>query len=78
MRRIAADCVDEDQEWILSTCYSRINRLSMAGVANKHAGIKGMPRLSMKEREVIMEVIMELKANARRSTVKTSITASCF
>ena len=44
-RRIAADCIHEDQEWVLTTCYSRVNRLSAAGVANKHAGVKGMPAL---------------------------------
>ena len=49
-RKVRDDCIHETQEWILMTCYSRTNRLSKAGVANKHPGVKGMPVLTEDEK----------------------------
>ena len=60
------ECVDEEDEWILSTCYSRTNRLRSAGIANKHAGIQGMPKMDLEEKEAIMRVLMELKGKGTK------------
>ena len=61
MRRIAAEWVQEEHEWILDTCYSRANRLKTAGISNKHAGGKGMPKLDKEERVLIMQTLMSLR-----------------
>ena len=65
-RRVAADCISEDQEWVLATCYSRINRLGAAGIANKHAGIKGMPAMTEGEKEAMMQTLLELKGKGSK------------
>ena len=65
-RRVAADCTCEDQEWVLATCYSRINRLGTAGIANKHAGIKGMPAMSEEEKDLTMQTLLELKGKGTK------------
>ena len=49
LRKVCAECIVEDQEWILATSYSRANRLAAAGVTNKHAGVKGLPKMSKEE-----------------------------
>ena len=63
-RMVAADCISEDYEWIFGTCYNRQNRLKCAGVANKHAGIKGMPHITQREGEEMMKVILAIKGKA--------------
>ena len=65
-RRFAADCTHEEQEWVLDTCYSRINRLSAAGVANKHAGVKGMQALGEDEKDLTMMTMLELKGKGSK------------
>ena len=49
-RKVSEDCICEEQDWILKTCYSRINRLATAGVANQHSGVKSMPVLTDNEK----------------------------
>ena len=66
MRRVAAECIQEEQEWILATCYSRANRLITAGISNKHAGVKGMPKLDPEESSLIMKTLMALKGKAAK------------
>ena len=63
-RKVAADCIQEDQDWILATCYSRANRLVTAGISNKHAGVQGMPKLESGERTLIMHTLMTLRGKA--------------
>ena len=63
-RRVAAECVQEEQEWILATCYSRANRLVTAGSSNKHAGVQGMPKLETSERTLVMQTLMALRGKA--------------
>ena len=70
-RKIATECIDEGQEWILQTCYSRRNRLMQAGITNKHAGAKGMPVLTQIERDMVMEVIAELRGKGSKKNLET-------
>ena len=56
-------CINEEHEGVLKTCYSRINRLSKAGVWNKHAGIQGMPAVTEEEQGSIMKTILALKGH---------------
>ena len=48
------------------TCYSRTNRLSKAGVANKHPGVKGMPVLSEDEKVRTMKVLLALQGKTTK------------
>ena len=64
MRKLAMECIDETQEWIFDTCYSRKNRLLQAAVSNKHAGIKGMPVLTQCEKELVMRILLEIKGKS--------------
>ena len=41
-----------------------------AGVSNKHAGIKGMPVLTQAEKEMVMEVIVELKGKGSKKNLE--------
>ena len=65
-RRVAADCVHESQEWIFNTCRSRVNRLGIAGIANKHAAISGMPTLDDEETRITMQILLELKGKGSK------------
>jgi hypothetical protein len=60
-RMIATQCIDEGEEWILSTSYARANRLKEAAVSNKHAAIQGMPKVPQEEAEQIMKAILRMK-----------------
>ena len=58
---MVGSCINEEQEWVLKTCYSRTDRLPKAGVSNKHAGIQGMPAVTEEEKTLIMMTILALK-----------------
>ena len=66
MRKLATECIDETQEWIFDTCYSRKNRLLQAAISNKHAGIKGMPVLTQGEKELVMRILLEIKGKSTK------------
>ena len=61
MRKIATRCINEEDEWVLRTCYGRQNRLKGAAIDNKHAGVQGMPKLTQTEAETIINAILAMK-----------------
>ena len=61
VRKVATYCIKEEQEWVLSTCYGRGNRLKNAAIGNKHAAIQGMPEIPKDEAEHILKAILEMK-----------------
>ena len=69
-RRVAADCIHESQEWVFDTCKSRANRLGIAGIANKHAAICGMPTLDEEEKRITMQILLELRGKGSRKQVE--------
>ena len=56
-------CVASFDDWHLSTCYSRANRLKNFAVINKHAAIQGMPEISRKDVEIISKTVVTMKGN---------------
>ena len=70
MRKIATHCLKEEEEWLLSTCYGRANRLQQAAVGNKHAAVKGMPMIPDDEASHIMKTILVMKgAQSKKSRI---------
>ena len=63
VRNIRRHCVGTEDEWLLSTCYGRGNRLKEAGVANKHAAVQGLPRIPEGDAQRIMEVIQKMRGS---------------
>ena len=60
-RKIAALCVREQDEWHFHSAVGRGNRLKQAGVSNKHAAIKGIPKIPSNEAELITTAILAMK-----------------
>ena len=61
VRKINLHCVSQEDEWQLQTCYGRANRLKGVAVKNKHAGIQGLPKISLVEAEEIAKTILEMR-----------------
>ena len=57
VRWIASHSVSKEDEWRLQTSYSRQNRLTGLGITNKHAAIRGMPKLSDGQAKAISKTI---------------------
>ena len=61
IRRVSTYCMKEEEEWVVSTSYSRENRLKKVAVDNKHAAIQGMPKIKACEAESILKMILTMK-----------------
>ena len=61
VRWIASHCVSKDDEWRLQTSYIRQNRLIGLGITNKHAAIRGLPKLSDEQAKAIAKNILKTK-----------------
>ena len=53
--------VRQDKEWYLKTSYCRKNRLTPLGITNKHAAIRGMPKVSAQQAESVTKEIFIAK-----------------
>ena len=62
-RNVKQYCLSPEDEWHLQTCYGRSNRLRDAGIDNKHAAIRGFPKVPEKDADRIMEHIQRLRGS---------------
>ena len=46
LRKVALHCVTKQDEWFFQTCQARSNRMGDFAIPNRHAAIRGMPKLS--------------------------------
>jgi hypothetical protein len=65
-RKLAIFCMQEDDEWQIGTAYNRQNRLSKLAITNKHACIRGVPKMSVKEAEAVTEAIIAMRGAHRK------------
>ena len=63
VRNLKKKCLSQGDEWQLSTCYGRCNRLKQAGIANKHAAVKGLPRIPVEDAAKIMQTIQCMRGS---------------
>ena len=61
VRRVNLHCVAEVDEWNLQTSYTRGNRLQKVAVSNKHAAVRGTPKLDPREAEAITKAILAMR-----------------
>ena len=66
-RKMATQCIDECDEWILQPCPSQENRLRKLAVANKHASIKGLPAVGIDDASQIAATILKLRVFLKKS-----------
>ena len=65
-RKIATFCMDTKDEWHVGTAYNRQNRLSKLAITNKHACIRGVPKVNAEEAEAITEAILAMRGAHRK------------
>ena len=61
IRRVNLHCVAERDEWNLQTSYARGNRLHKVAVSNKHATLRGSPKIDPKEAEAITRAMLAMR-----------------
>ena len=60
-RRVALHCMKKKEEWNIHTCDARKNRLETIAISNKHAAIKGMPKLSDQDARKVNSAILAMR-----------------
>ena len=59
-------CTKKEDEWHLHTCEARSNRMEELAISNKHAGIKGMPRLEEEEARKVTAAVLAMRGVNQR------------
>ena len=60
-RKVAQHCIAKEDEWQLQPCEARKNRMEALAICNKHAGIKGMPRLNDQEAKRVTAAVLAMR-----------------
>ena len=66
VRRIAMHCVLKEVERHFQTCQARSNRVAGLAISNRHADIRGMPKLSEEDARRVTSAVLAKPTEAIR------------
>ena len=64
-------CLTKQDEWHFQTCQARLNRMEQLAIANRHAAIKGMPKLSQEDARRVTAAILAMRGVNQRKQKQT-------
>ena len=70
VRKIKTYTVAEEDAWQLDTCYVLRNRLASAGIGNRQAAVRGMPSVSQKDAETILQTTLAMRGLDKKKHIE--------
>ena len=65
-RMVALHCVAKQDEWHCQTCQARSNRLEELAISNRHAAIRGMPKMIEQDAKRVTAAILAMRGVNQR------------